>query len=337
MRSITLIPGDGIGPEVSAAAKAVIDEACPGLEWETVSAGEQARQQTGQLIPDQVLQSIDRNRIALKGPLATPIGSGHPSLNVMLRQKYDLYINRRPVRSLIPVNGRYERVDLVIFRENTEDLYKGIEEKISDDEAHAVKVVTRQAGRRIAEAAFDYAWNSGRRTVTVAHKANIMKLTDGLFLQSAREIAVKYPYISLKEMIVDNMCMQLVLNPEQFEVILAGNLYGDLLSDLAAGLVGGLGLVPSANIGRNCAIFEAVHGTAPDLAGKNMANPTAMILSGAMMLDYLGMDEEAGLIRSAISQILVHKKYLTPDLGGSATTDEFTNHVITAVHSLKSG
>lgn len=328
MYNITLIPGDGIGPEVSEAAKHVVDATGLDINWEIVNAGEKVFKDTGVLVPHKVFESIEKNKIALKGPITTPIGSGFRSINVMLRKKYDLYSNVRPVRSLPGIITPFKEIDLVIFRENTEGLYAGIEQELPDGACEAIKRVTPNASTRIAEAAFEYAKKNNKKKVTVAHKANIMKLADGLFLNCVREVSQTYPDIALQEVIVDNMCMQLVMNPNQFEVIVTMNLYGDLLSDLCAGLVGGLGLVPGANIGKDISIFEAVHGSAPDIAGKNLANPIALILSGAMMLNHVGETDKAETIIKAVIKTIYEDKILTCDLGGKATTNEITKAII---------
>lgn len=328
MYSITLIPGDGIGPEVSYAAQQIIEATGVKIQWETVNAGAEVYEKTGTLVPDSVYESIEKNKIALKGPIATPIGSGFRSINVSLRKKYDLYSNIRPVKSMDGLNHKFDNINIVIFRENTEGLYCGVEEQISVDEAHAIKIITRKASMRIAKSAFDYAKAHGISKVTVAHKANIMKLSDGLFLNCARTVAEEYPTIELQEVIIDNMCMQLVMYPEKYGVIVTTNLYGDILSDLCAGLIGGLGMIPGANIGSDIAIFEAVHGSAPDIAGQQKANPIALTLSGAMMLDYLGETEKADKIRSAIETVVKEGKYLTGDLGGTSSTQELTDRII---------
>lgn len=323
--NITLIKGDGIGPEVTESAKKIIDESLKlnsslKLNWESFEIKD------GNL-SDELFDSIERNKIALKGPITTPIGFGYKSINVFLRQKYDLFANVRPIKKIIPT--RYEMpIDLVIFRENTEGLYAGIEHVISEDHVVAEKVTTRKASIRIAEAAFNHAKTIGEKKVTVVHKANILKKCDGLFLNCVREVASKYDDIKLEEMIVDNTAMQMVINPSQFGVIVTTNLYGDILSDLAAGLIGGLGLAPSANIGTDMAIFEPVHGSAPDIAGKNMANPTACILSGVLMLEYLGEKNAADSIANAITRVLSNPEIRTKDLGGNLSTTEFTNAVI---------
>lgn len=332
MYRLGLIEGDGIGKEVSAAAAAVLEATGLSIEWVRGSAGEETLSATGELIPEATLALIKDTQATLKGPVGTPIAKGFRSVNVTLRQTFDLYANVRPVRSY-PGLGRYEGVDLVIFRENTEDLYAGREVKVSDDEVHGIKVITRAASTAIAQAAFDYAVANGRRKVTAVHKANIMKLADGLFLEAVRAVAAKYPHMPYEEVIVDNMCMQLVMKPEQFDVIVTENLYGDILSDLSAGLVGGLGLVPGANIGLEAGVFEAVHGSAPDIAGKGLANPIAMVLSGAMMLDYLGENAAAKRVRAAVAAVLAERdlNVLTPDLGGKGTTKTLTEAIIGGV------
>jgi len=328
MYNITLIPGDGIGPEVTNSAKKVIEAVGVDIKWDVVNAGADVYREKGVLVPDEIYKSIEKNKVVLKGPITTPIGCGFRSINVLLRKKYDLFANIRPVKKINGIDTPFEDIDLVIFRENTEGLYSGIERQIDDDTAEAIKVITRKASLRIAEEAFRYAEKNNRKKVAVVHKANIMKLADGLFLDSAREVSKSFPDIELQEVIVDNMCMQLVMNPSKYDVIVTTNLYGDILSDLCAGLVGGLGLVPGANIGREMAIFEAVHGSAPDIAGKNMANPVAVILSGAMMLNYLGENEKADLIVNGIHKTISDGKYITKDLGGSSSTTDMTNAII---------
>lgn len=327
MHKIVLIPGDGIGPEVSAAARRILDASGAALEWEVREAGAHIYEQTGTLVPDAVYEAVEAHRVVLKGPITTPVGTGFRSINVALRQRYDLYANVRPVSSFQGL-GLGRPVDLVIFRENTEDLYAGREVQVSPDEVHGIKVITRHASERIVRAAFAYARAHGRKTVTAVHKANIMKLADGLFLEAARQVAAEYSDIRYNEVIVDNMCMQLVMYPEKYDVLVTENLYGDILSDLAAGLVGGLGLVPGANIGQDCAIFEAVHGSAPDIAGKGLANPVALTLSGAMLLDYLGETEAAERVRRSIARTLTHPAVTTPDLGGTGTTETLTQAII---------
>lgn len=330
MHTVTLIPGDGIGAEIVEAVRHIFAAAGAPVEWEVCYAGQAGLARFGDPLPEQTLTSIRTNQVALKGPLATQVGEGYRSINVTLRKTFDLYCNLRPVKSLPGVKTRYpEGVDLVIFRENTEDLYSGAEHRTGSGGAIGIKVITADASRRIAQAAFDYAAAHGRKKVTAVHKANIMKFTDGLFLQCTREVAQRFPHIPYDEVIVDNLCMQLVVRPQQFDVLVAPNLYGDIISDLCAGLVGGLGLVPGANIGAECAIFEAVHGTAPDIAGKNAANPAALLLSGVMMLEYLGEKPAADNIRSALEQAAANGEIQTPDLGGQATTTAITKAIVT--------
>jgi len=328
LKTITLIPGDGIGPEVADAVKNIIDASGVKLKWDVVNAGADVYEQTGELVPEQVYQSIEKNKIALKGPITTPIGSGFRSINVMLRKKYDLYSNIRPVKTLPGLKTPFSDIDLVIFRENTEGLYIGIEAERENGVMEAIKKITPEGSERIIRRAFEYAQKMNRKSVAVVHKANILKLADGLFLETGRKVAAEYPDIEMKEVIVDNMCMQLVMNPTQYDVIVTMNLYGDILSDLCAGLVGGLGLVPGANIGNDLAIFEAVHGSAPDIAGQGKANPIALLRSGCMMLDYLGHDVEAENIRSAVKAVLVSGQTLTPDMGGTASTGDLTNAIL---------
>ena len=327
MTTVTLIPGDGIGPEISAAVQQIFSAAQVSIEWDICYAGQAGIEKAGTPLPPATLESISQTRMALKGPLTTQIGKGYRSINVTLRQTFDLYCNLRPVQSLHGIKSRYEDINLVIFRENTEDLYAGVEHKIGDDAAEAIKIITKKASMRIAEAAFQYAAKHGRKKVTAVHKANIMKLADGLFLACAREVAERYPEIVYEEAIVDNMCMQAVIRPQQYDVLLAPNLYGDILSDLCAGLVGGLGVVPAANIGNEYAIFEAVHGTAPDIAGKGTANPLALLLSSLMLLEHIGKTEKAACIRSAIQTVIAEGKVLTPDLGGTATTTRMADEI----------
>ncbi|HEY3426944.1 MAG TPA: isocitrate/isopropylmalate family dehydrogenase [Negativicutes bacterium] len=331
MHNVTLIPGDGIGPEIAQAVQEIFTAVSAPLQWDICVAGQAAIDKVGQPLPEATLQSIRKNRLALKGPLTTQIGKGYRSINVTLRQTFDLYCNLRPVKTLAGIQSRYEGVDLVIFRENTEDLYAGVEHMVGADAAESIKIITRKASLRIAEAAFKYAAVHNRKNVTAVHKANIMKLSDGLFLECTREIAANYPQITYEEVIVDNMCMQLVIRPEQYDVLLAPNLYGDIISDLCAGLAGGLGVVPGANIGVECAIFEAVHGTAPDIAGKNIANPIAMLLSGLMLLEHIGETAIAARIRRAIETTIAKGQTVTPDLGGTATTTTMTKAIIDAL------
>lgn len=328
MYNITLIPGDGIGPEVINSAKKVIEATGINVKWDIVNAGEDVYRQRGVLVPHEVYTSIEKNRVVLKGPITTPIGCGFRSINVLLRKKYELFANVRPVKKMMGVDTPFEDVDLVIFRENTEGLYSGIERNKDNDGAEAIKIITKKASLRIIEAAFKYAKENNRKKVALVHKANIMKLTDGLFLNCAREVSKNYPDIELQEVIVDNMCMQLVMNPSKYEVIVTTNLYGDILSDLCAGLVGGLGLVPGGNIGKEMAVFEAVHGSAPDIAGKDLANPIAVILSGAMMLKYLGEIGKANLIIDAVEKTIKEGKCVTKDLGGSSSTTDMTDAII---------
>ena len=329
MYRIGLIDGDGIGKEVSEAAAKVLDATGVKIEWVRGSAGAAVLETEGELIPEKVMDLIRKCQATLKGPITTPVGSGFKSVNVTLRQAFNLFSNMRPVRSY-PGLSLYKDIDLIIFRENTEDLYAGREVKVSEDEVHGIKVITRSASTAIAKEAFAYAKANGRKKVSAVHKANIMKQADGLFLEAVRAVAKNYPEIEYNEVIVDNMCMQLVMKPQQFDVIVTENLYGDILSDLAAGLVGGLGLVPGANIGKDAAIFEAVHGSAPDIAGKGVANPIAMILSGAMLLDYIGEQAAGEKIRKAVENLLADGKAeeLTPDLGGKGTTNGIAEAII---------
>ena len=329
MKKITLIPGDGIGYEISESLVKIFDAAKVPVEFETENAGSDVYEKTGELIPESLYESVERNKIAIKGPITTPIGKGFRSINVYLRKKYDLYTNFRPSRNLPGIETRYDNIDLAIFRENTEGIYIG-EEKYENEEktsAIAVKRITRKGSERIIRSAFEYSKNNGISKVTVVHKANILKFTDGMFLDIAREISKEYENIELEELIIDNMCMQLVTNPERFKVIVTMNLYGDILSDLVAGLVGGLGVAPGANIGDDIAIFEAVHGSAPDIAGQNKANPLALLLSSIEMLKYLKLYDFAKNIERAILKTLTDG-YKTADLGGNATTTEFTDKII---------
>ncbi len=333
---ITLIPGDGIGPEITEAAIRVLEKTGVAFEWETHEAGIRAYEKTGNPLPPALLDSIRKHKVALKGPLTTLVGEGFASANVTLRKELDLYANLRPVRSIEGVKSRYEDVNLVIVRENTEDLYSGIEHIIMPGVTQGLKVITSYASIRIARFAFDYARKRGRKKVTAVHKANIMKLTDGLFLESARQVAAEYPEIQFDHKIVDNLAMQLVLNPNQFEVLLLSNLYGDIVSDLCAGLVGGLGLVPGANIGDSFAVFEAVHGSAPDIAGKGIANPTALLFSGVLMLRHLGENDAADRLLKAIFAVLKRGEVRTPDLGGKASTKEYADALVKELEASKS-
>ncbi|HYO16344.1 MAG TPA: isocitrate dehydrogenase (NAD(+)) [Thermoanaerobaculia bacterium] len=331
--TVTLIPGDGIGPEVSEAAVRVLDAACSDLEWERHIAGAEALKKYGNPLPPEVLESIRRNCVALKGPITTEVGKGFKSINVQLRQELDLYANLRPSRSLPSIPSRFENVDIVVVRENTEDLYSGLEHTVVPGVVESLKIITEKASLRIARFAFDYARRHGRKRVTAVHKANIMKLSDGLFLDCVRRVATEYPDIQSDDKIVDNMCMQLVMRPEEWDVLLLENLYGDIVSDLCAGLVGGLGVVPGGNIGYDVAIFEAVHGSAPDIAGKNIANPLALIRSGIMMLYHLHKDEAAERVRAALRQVIVKQGIKTRDLGGEASTTEFTDAIVKALET----
>ena len=328
---ITLLPGDGIGPEVANAARQIIEAAGVSIEWEIFSAPLENGKRVGEFPRKKAVESVRRNHVALKGPMATGVAMGPPSINVALRKELDLYANLRPVRNVKGVASRWTDVDLVIVRENTEDLYAGLEHTVVPGVVESLKIITEHASTRIARFAFEYARRNGRKKIHAIHKANIMKLSDGLFLNSIRAVAEKYPEIEYRELIVDNTCMQLVMNPAQFDMLLLPNLYGDVVSDLAAGLVGGLGLVPSGNIGDDCALFEAVHGTAPDIAGKGIANPTAIVMSGAMMLNYLGEAEASRRILHALDKVYREGKHTTGDVGGKASTQEFTSAVIAAL------
>ncbi|TMG22605.1 MAG: isocitrate/isopropylmalate dehydrogenase family protein [Chloroflexi bacterium] len=326
---VTLIPGDGIGPELAEATRRVLDASGAGFEWEVVDAGEAVIDRYGTPLPEHVLESIRRNRVAIKGPITTPVGEGFRSVNVTLRQALGLYANVRPARSMKGLETRYEDVDLVIVRENTEDLYAGIEHMVGPDAAESIKIITRAASERIARYAFEYAVANGRRKVTAVHKANIMKLSDGLFLDSCRTVAAAFEgRVDFEDRIVDNMCMQLVQKPELYDVIVLPNLYGDIVSDLAAGLVGGLGVAPGANIGTEAAVFEAVHGSAPKYAGQNKANPTALMLSGVLMLRHLGETAAAERVEDAIRGVIAEGRAITYDLGGRAGTSDMTDAVI---------
>ena len=331
---ITLIPGDGIGPEVTGATVKVLEAAGVDIEWDVHEAGLAGIQKYGQSVPDALLDSIRRNKVALKGPLTTMVGKGFRSANVTLRQKLDLYVNLRPVKTIGGVPSRFDKVDLVIIRENTEDLYSGIESVIQPGVTQAIKMVTEKACRRVARWAFEYARKQGRRKITLVHKANIMKVSDGLFLRVFEEVARDYPDIEAGDRIVDALCMDLVMDPTRYDMLLLGNLFGDIVSDLAAGLVGGLGVVPGANIGDEYAVFEAVHGTAPDIAGKNLANPTALIFSSLLMLRHIGEDAAADRIWKAMVLTLAMGKRLTRDLGGTCTTEEFTEALVREIEGL---
>ena len=329
MHRVTLIPGDGVGPEVVNAALKVLEAAGVSIDFEVMKAGEIAMKEVGTPLPEEVLQSIKKNKIALKGPITTPIGSGFRSVNVGIRQALSLYANVRPARSFEGVRSRFENVDLIIIRENTEDLYSGLEHYYEEKEmAERLRIITKKASKRIVKFAFEYAVKEGRKKVAAVHKANILKATCGLFLDTARNIAKDYPQIEFKDYLVDNMAMQLVKNPEIFDVIVTTNLFGDILSDLCAGLVGGLGMVPSANIGDGIAVFEPVHGSAPKYAGLNKINPTAMILSSVMMVKYVGEKDAAMKIENALKKVLKEGKFLTYDIGGSASTTEMVEEII---------
>jgi isocitrate dehydrogenase (NAD+) len=332
---VTLIPGDGIGPELAEATRRVLDATGIEFEWETVEAGEAVIAEYGIPLPEHVLESIRRNKVALKGPITTPVGGGFRSVNVTLRQALGLYANLRPARSIKGLQTRYDDVDLVIVRENTEDLYGGIEHMVGPDAAESIKIITRAASERIARYAFDYAVANGRRKVTAVHKANIMKLSDGLFLESCRTVAADYDgRIEFEDRIVDNMCMQLVQKPDLYDVLVLPNLYGDIVSDLCAGLVGGLGVAPGANIGTEAAVFEPVHGSAPKYAGLDKANPTALILSGALMLRHLGHPAVADTVERALRDVIAEGETVTYDLGGTAGTRAFADAIIDRLGSM---
>ena len=328
MHTITLIPGDGIGPEVTNAVRKIIKAAGVSINWEQVNAGAKVMEECGTPLPDKVIKSIRKNKVALKGPITTPVGSGFRSVNVAMRKKLDLYVNLRPVRSFAGYNTGFKNIDLLIFRENTEGLYSGIEHMVGKDAAESIKIVTRRATKRIVMAAFEYAKREKRKRVTAVHKANIMKISDGLFLETARGVAKNYPDITFDDRIIDNMCMQLVQHPENYDVLVMPNFYGDVISDLCSGLIGGLGLTAGANIGDEIAIFEAVHGSAPDIAGKNLANPIALLLSAVLMLRHINEAEVADKIELAVCTTLAKGGTLTADLGGHASTDEITAEII---------
>lgn len=327
MKKVTLIKGDGIGPEISDAVLKIIDAAGVDIDWDIQTAGADVIEVEGTPLPTRVLESVKKNGVALKSPVTTPIGKGFRSVNVQLRKELDLYANLRPCYNLPNVKTRYDGVDIVVVRENTEDLYAGIERQVDNDTAESIKIITRKASMRIAEFAFDYAVKNNRKEVCVVTKANICKLSDGLFLECAREVAAKYPSIKFREILVDNCCMQLVQDPNQFDVLLLPNLYGDIVSDLCAGLIGGLGIAQGANIGKDYAVFEPVHGSAPDIAGQNKANPTAMLMSAIEMLNYIGEKEAAKRIKNALFKTL-EAGIKTADLKGSATCSEFTDAII---------
>ncbi|MGA2117671.1 MAG: isocitrate/isopropylmalate family dehydrogenase [Bryobacteraceae bacterium] len=330
---ITLIPGDGIGPEVAAATVRAVEATGVVVEWEPVEAGAKALLDYGQLLPDEVFASLEATRVGLKGPTATPIGGGHASINVALRKKLGLYTNFRPVRMLPGLKTRFRDlpIDMAIFRENTEDLYAGLEHEVVPGVVESLKIITQKASLRIARAAFEYARLYRRKKVTAIHKANIMKLSDGLFLKCCREAGAQFPEIVYNELIVDNACMQLVIRPETFDVLVLPNLYGDIVSDLAAGLVGGLGIVPGANIGDHHAVFEAVHGTAPDIAGKGLANPTALMQSAVLLLAHIGEPQASARLQAAIAKVYADGVHLTGDVGGQDSTAGFTDAVVAAM------
>ena len=330
--AVTLIPGDGIGPELAVATRMVLEATAIAFEWDVQEAGEATIASEGTPLPARVIESIRRNGVAIKGPITPPVGSGFRSVNVGLRQALELYANVRPARSMKGVETRYENVDLIIVRENTEDLYAGIEHMVGPDAAESIKIITRAASQRIARYAFEYAVRNQRRKVTAVHKANIMKLSDGLFLESCQQVAAEYEgRVGFEDRIVDNMCMQLVQKPEQYDVLVLPNLYGDIVSDLAAGLVGGLGVAPGANIGEHAAVFEPVHGSAPKYAGQDKANPTALILSAALMLRHLGETDAADGVERAVREVIAAGETVTADLGGRAGTREFASVVAAEV------
>ncbi len=334
---ITLIPGDGIGPEVTRAAVRVLEATGLKFEWETFQAGAEAYEKYHEYIPKELIESIERTGVGLKGPVATPIAGGFASINVALRKKFELYANFRPIRNLPHIPTRYPDVDLIIVRENTEGLYSGIEHEVVPGVVESLKIITEKASTRISRFAFEYARKNKRKRIHAIHKANIMKLSDGLFLRCSRNVAKEYPEITYGEHIVDNTCMQLVMNPYQYDMLLMENLYGDIISDLCAAFVGGLGFVPGANIGDHCAIFEAVHGSAPDIAGKNIANPTAVIRSALLMLRHLGEYDAATKIRNALEKVYRTRDKLTRDVGGKAGTSEFADSIIEFMESESGG
>jgi len=331
---ITLIPGDGIGREVTGAAVRILEAAGVKIDWETINAGAEAFEKYNEYIPKELIDSIERTGVGLKGPVTTPIGGGFPSINVALRKKFELYANFRPIKNLPSLPTRYPAVDLIIARENTEGEYSGIEHEVVPGVVEALKIITEKASTRIAKFAFNYARREKRKKIHAIHKANIMKLSDGLFLRCCRDVAVGFPEITYAEHIIDNTCMQLVMNPYQYDVLVMENLYGDIISDLCAAFVGGLGLVPGANIGDNCAIFEAVHGSAPDIAGKDKANPTAVIQSAILMLRHLGEFDAADRIYAALERTYKEKVHTTRDVGGTSGTREFTDEIIKNLESV---
>src|SRR5215469_5492559 len=331
---VTLIPGDGIGPEVTKATVRILEATGVKFEWETFAVGAEAYEKSGEYIPKDLIESLERTHVGLKGPVTTPVGGGFPSINVALRKQFELYANFRPIRNLPSLPTRYPAVDLVIVRENTEGLYSGIEHEVVPGVVETLRIITEKASTRIARFAFAFARREKRKRVHAIHKANIMKLSDGLFLRCCREVAKEYPEITYGEHIIDNTCMQLVMNPYQYDVMVMENLYGDIISDLCAAFVGGLGLVPGANIGAHCAIFEAVHGSAPDIAGKNLANPTAVLQSAILMLRHLNEVEAADRVQAALEKTYKEKRHLTRDVGGTARTSEFADAVIANMEAL---
>ncbi len=328
--NITLIPGDGIGPEVADATVRAVEATGVSVNWDRLDAGVEAQKATGHFLPESIFESLAKTKVGLKGPVGTPVGTGHTSVNVALRKRLNLYVNFRPVRMLPGLKTRFADlpVDMVIFRENTEDLYSGLEHEVVTDVVESLKIITKTASMNIARAAFQYTANENRKSVVAIHKANIMKMSDGLFLRCCREVAAGFPQITYTELIVDNACMQLVMRPEKFDVLVLPNLYGDIVSDLCAGLVGGLGIVPGANLGDSCAVFEAVHGSAPDIAGTGKANPTALMQSARLMLAHLGERDAAVRLQKALEKVYASGEHLTRDVGGIANTDEFTDAVI---------
>src|SRR6202142_147873 len=331
---ITLIPGDGIGPEVTGAAVRILEATGLKFEWESFAAGAEAYEKYHEYIPKELTESIERTRVGLKGPVTTPVGGGFSSINVQLRKRFELYANFRPIRNLPHIPTRYPGVDLILVRENTEGLYSGIEHEVVPGVVESLKIITEKAPTRASRFAFEHARATKRKKIHAIHKANIMKLSDGLFIRCSRNISKEYPEISYGEHIVDNTCMQLVTNPYQYDMLLMENLYGDIVSDLCAAFVGGLGLVPGANFGHECAIFEAVHGSAPDIAGKDIANPTAVLRSGILMLRHLGEENAANHIRLALEKVYGERKHVTRDVGGTAGTSEFADAMIEALHAI---
>lgn len=334
LKTVTFFRGDGIGPEISDSVFAIFQAAHAPVKFEIFDVGEAEYNRNGKLIPDAAFASFEKTKVLLKSPITTPVGKGFRSLNVTMRKKYDLYANFRPAKSNSAVPTPFPNTDIVTFRENTEDLYAGVEEKISDNEMHSIKIITRDKSERICRSAFDFAVQNGRKKVTCIHKANIMKLTDGLFLDVFYEVAKDYPSIEAKDMIVDACCMNLVMDPTKFDVMVTENLYGDIITDLTSGLIGGVGLMPSANVGTDMAMFEAVHGSAPDIAGKNIANPTAFLWSACMMLDHIGLNEYGDMIRTAIKNVMDEGLHTTKDIGGTASTTEYTDAVISEIKKL---